>query len=135
MLKDIQPDRLTEHQQEDSQGATKDNDNKTDVNNNEIVSDDQEKLKSPFAVTSDNPPANSFKNKLSISWEGKIFHSLTDSKHSRVVSILIDKKYNCKIKETKPDDDGRIILINIIINNSEFDIYSPTKSYKTYDNL
>ena len=73
----------------------------------------------------------SFKKKFSKCWDGKLYHSVTvtESKHSRGVCILVDKDCNCEIYNTKSDNEGRIILISALINNSKFDIisiYNPT---------
>ena len=59
-------------------------------------------------------------------WPGQIFHSFTDSKHSRGVCILINKGLNAKIESIYTDNLGRKILINIKLNE---DIYTVVNIY------
>ena len=50
-------------------------------------------------------------------WGGKIFHCLSDSVHSRGVTILIRKGLDCEVKNVFKSNDGRKIMINIEIQN------------------
>ena len=52
--------------------------------------------------------------------ESKMFHSHTDSPYSRGVSALINKNLECDIVSSKSDNDGRIVLVNLVINNNEY---------------
>ena len=50
--------------------------------------------------------------------------------HSSGVAILLDKKYDYIIREVKKDTKGRLLLVNIEINNENFiliNVYAPTK--------
>lgn len=61
-------------------------------------------------------------------WKGDSFHSLSESSHSRGVSILLNKTLNYKILSSHSDKNGRIILINLELNNNEYtlvNIYAP----------
>jgi len=54
---------------------------------------------------------------LSASWPGCSVHAVTDSPHSRGVSVLFSKKYNVNIIDKHTSSDGRLLLINIELNN------------------
>ena len=65
---------------------------------------------------------------FSTGWRGKIFHSCTDSAHSRGVAILINKNLDCDIVSSKSDNGGRIVLVNVVINNIGYtlvNVYAP----------
>ena len=67
-------------------------------------------------------------DKFNRGWRGKMFHSHTDSPHSRGVSVLINKNLDCNIVSSKSDNDGRIVLVNLVINNNEYtlvNVYAP----------
>jgi exodeoxyribonuclease-3 len=48
-------------------------------------------------------------------WSGQVFHSLTDSCHSRGVCILIKKELAADILGVYRSDDGRRLLVNTSI--------------------
>ena len=69
-----------------------------------------------------------FSDKIKRGWNGKMIHSCSLSNHSKGVCILLAKDLPCKVISTHHDDDGRIILINIELNNVEYaicNIYCP----------
>ena len=60
----------------------------------------------------------------------KSFHAITDSNHSRGVSILISNKLDFNVHSTQDDNNGRILLVNIDIEGVKFtltNIYAPNK--------
>ena len=63
-----------------------------------------------------------FTDKIKRGWNGKMIHSCSLSNHSKGVCILLAKDLPCKVIGTHHDDDGRIILINIELNNVEYSI-------------
>ena len=61
-------------------------------------------------------------------WDGEIYHSITDSSHSRGICILFKKGIKCNILSEHSDDSGRLLLINIEIDGNEYtlcNIYCP----------
>jgi exonuclease III len=67
-------------------------------------------------------------NAFNRDWEGSAFHSLSDSCHSRGVSILIRKGLDFKILNCSKSDDGRKVLLNIEIDGKIFcrvSVYAP----------
>ena len=61
-------------------------------------------------------------------WKGHISHSYTNSAHSRGVAILFREGLACDIDSIFKDKEGRILLMNIRVNNIEYslcNIYSP----------
>ncbi len=63
-------------------------------------------------------------------WDIK--HTLTDSAHSRGVAIMFDTELNYKIRNIHRKNDGRVILINVSIEDRELtlcNIYAPNKPY------
>ena len=61
-------------------------------------------------------------------WKGKVFHSLSDSSHSRGVCILISEKLNFVVKNEHSSIDGRRLLINGSLENEDVSlscIYAP----------
>ena len=46
-------------------------------------------------------------------WKGKMINCVTDSCHSRGVTILISHKIDCKIINLHVSEDGRKLLVNI----------------------
>jgi len=61
-------------------------------------------------------------------WSGDIFHSLSNSSHSRGVAILLGKNMTYKVHSSHNDDFGRMLLLNIEINNKLYtivNIYAP----------
>ncbi len=66
---------------------------------------------------------------LSAEWEGPSFHSVSQSSHSKGVSILINDKFTHEIIDTHTCQDGRKILINLTHNTNIYtiaNIYAPT---------
>lgn len=57
-------------------------------------------------------------------WHGLIFHSLSDSNHSRGVCILIKKELNVDIINVHRSDDGRRLMVNIAIKGENFCLVS-----------
>ena len=73
----------------------------------------------------------SFVKRFARPWSGKVYHSLTDSNHSRGVCVLISKNCSCKISDVECDKDGRKVIINIKVNNVDYNlvsIYCPSKN-------
>ena len=67
-------------------------------------------------------------DKFKRGWKEEILHSYSNSTHSRGVSILFNGKLDYTVLTSHTDNDGRLILVNLKINNSEFtlvDIYAP----------
>ena len=70
-------------------------------------------------------------------WKGDMLHSYSDSTHSRGVSILFNRKLDYTVLSSTlfytvlsshTDKDGRMILVNLTLNNDEFtlvNIYAP----------
>ena len=57
-----------------------------------------------------------------------MLHSCSDSAHSRGVSILFNRKVDYTVLSSHTDKDGRMILVNLKLNNDEFtlvNIYAP----------
>ena len=50
-------------------------------------------------------------------WEGLVYHSVSDSTHSRGVSILFRKGLEFKVLNNHKSDDGRKVMVNIEIEN------------------
>ena len=69
-----------------------------------------------------------FKETFNNLWKGKIFHSFTDSSHSRGVCIMIKENLNIEIVNVHSSDDGRILLLNVKLFDDMFclvNIYAP----------
>ena len=61
-------------------------------------------------------------------WNGTILNSYSNSQHSRGVSILISKQFQCKVISTHRDKDGRLLLVNLEYKNNIYsfcNIYCP----------
>ena len=72
---------------------------------------------------------DSFKRKFCKQWKGKIFHSLSESKHARGVCTLVNDKLQLKVISNQSDKEGRKVLINVLINDQVYtmvNIYCPT---------
>ena len=54
-----------------------------------------------------------FKRKFNFHWRGEVYHSSTDSKHARGVSILISDLFKGKVINSCNDNVGRKLLLNI----------------------
>ena len=62
------------------------------------------------------------------SWNGQVLLSLSESSHSRGVAILFRENIKHKILSKYSSDDGRILLVNVQINNtilSCVSVYAP----------
>ena len=53
-------------------------------------------------------------------WNGKIVHNLSDSPHSRGVSILFKNGIDITIENEHRSEDGRILLINITYQEKHY---------------
>ena len=66
-------------------------------------------------------------------WKGKAFHSLSDSHHSRGVSILFSDDFSCNVVSTHNDDNGRVLLVNFEHENIDYsvcNVYCPNEINK-----
>ena len=71
--------------------------------------------------------------KFNADWEGLAFHSVSSSKHSKGVCILLRKELNINIINTIKDSDGRGIIMNADIDNnmhSLVSVYCPNDDSK-----
>lgn len=69
-------------------------------------------------------------------WNGKIFHSLSDSSHSIGVSILFRRNLSVEILNVKISIDGRKILMNVEFDSKMYtivNIYAPNDINKRFD--
>ena len=57
-------------------------------------------------------------------WEGTVYHSLSNSTHSRGVSILLNPKLSVQIIDIKRDNDGRKIMLNIELGDEKYTVIS-----------
>ena len=63
-------------------------------------------------------------------WQGRIIHSFTNSHHSRGVAILLREGLQHEIISEFRDNEGRMILINLKIDNIDYsicNIYAPNE--------
>jgi len=70
------------------------------------------------------------KTQINKNWNGEVIHSVSRSSHSKGVCILLSNNLNYDIISTHSDDDGRIVLVNLKIHDSEYtfvNIYAPNK--------
>ena len=61
-------------------------------------------------------------------WSGEIFHSFSNSKHSRGVCIMLSKNFSYNVLSVHSDTNGRLILLNIEIKDKAFtivNVYAP----------
>ena len=63
-----------------------------------------------------------FVNQFNRHWDGPVFHSCSDSNHSKGVAILINPKQNVTVIEKVCDEYGRKLLVKIKINDEIFNI-------------
>ena len=54
------------------------------------------------------------------SWKSISFFANSDSKHSRGVAVLLQENFDGKVVNSYSSKDGRILLINIEINENVF---------------
>ena len=52
-----------------------------------------------------------------IEWSGSAFHCITNSSHSRGVAILFSEKFKGQVLNSFSSNDGRILLLNVQIND------------------
>ena len=67
---------------------------------------------------------------VSQNWEGDIYHSLSNSCHSRGVAILLSKTFQYELLNQYQDNDGRKLLLNIKHNDQVYtivNIYAPNE--------
>ena len=57
-------------------------------------------------------------------WKGPIYHAYSDSCHSRGVCIIIDENVNCNIINSHRTEDGRRIMVNATIDDTDISIVS-----------
>ncbi len=65
-----------------------------------------------------------FKNEFKKGYDGLVYHGYTDSSHSRGVCIMIDKRVNCKVINVHKTDDGRRIMVNMSIDETDISLIS-----------
>ena len=61
-------------------------------------------------------------------WNGKIFHSISNSMHSRGVCTMISNSVNCKVLKSECDNEGRKLMIKLNVNDqilNIINIYAP----------
>ena len=69
-----------------------------------------------------------YENNYNARWFGKYVHNFSDSQHSRGTSILFRKQLDIKIINVHKSNDGRILLLNLIFEETNFsimNIYAP----------
>ena len=72
--------------------------------------------------------SSDFEGKFKKGWHGKIYHSFSNSHHSRGVCILFKNRLDYDIISSHTCNEGRILLINIVMHNKEYclvNIYAP----------
>ena len=67
---------------------------------------------------------NTFESKFSRLWNGKVYHSVSNSSHARGVCIMIKKECSCKVLNVTRDDAGRKVMVNIEIDNVPYSVVS-----------
>ena len=70
---------------------------------------------------------------ISYGWQGKIFHSLSDTASSRGVTILFGKYSSVKVLSKFNDKEGRLIMVNVEFEDqvlSLVSLYAPNKEKK-----
>ncbi len=67
-------------------------------------------------------------------WNGKIYHNLTKTPHSKGVSIMFSNHLDYKVNNIHKMEDSRVILINCTVENQDItlvNVYAPTdKGYR-----
>ena len=63
-----------------------------------------------------------FASEIKKGWNGELIHSYSNSEHSRGVCILFRKNLQYKILSTHCDKDGRLLLVNIKLNDVKYSI-------------
>jgi exonuclease III len=65
-------------------------------------------------------------------WKGDVFHSVSNSSHSRGVCILLSSNLTYNIISSHTDNEGRMVLVNLEIDGNEYtlvNIYAPNKVF------
>ena len=57
-------------------------------------------------------------------WKGTIFHSFSNSNHSKGVCILISENVTCKVINVHRDNEGRKVLVNVKIHDEYYSLVS-----------
>ena len=65
-----------------------------------------------------------FSEMFNRNWDGDVFHSFASSSHCKGVCILINLKCEYKVLNIHKDDDGRKLLLNIMIDDKMYTIIS-----------
>ncbi len=63
-----------------------------------------------------------FETEYSNGWNGEVFHSFSDSPHCKGVCVMFSKRLNYEVLDTHTDNEGRIIVVNVRINNVIYSI-------------
>ena len=61
-------------------------------------------------------------------WPGDMFHSFTNSSHSRGVCIMLNKCVDYNVLSVHADTKGRLVLLNLEVNGKELtivNVYAP----------
>ena len=77
-----------------------------------------------------------YEEKYNFDWKGNSFHAFSDSVHSRGVSILIKNGLDLKILNVNKSNDGRKIIMNIVLNDRTFtivNVYAPNDTQNRID--
>ena len=61
-----------------------------------------------------------FVNEFNRLWDGQVFHSCSNTSHSKGVAMLINTKQNLTIIEKVSDEYGRKMLVKMKINDEIF---------------
>ena len=67
-------------------------------------------------------------NRFNLDWKGKMFHSVSNSKHSRGVAIALSKYFECNVVKCNTDNKGRAINVNIECQGEDIalvNLYAP----------
>jgi len=73
----------------------------------------------------------SFVTKFNKNWSGEVFHSVSDSEHSRGVCIMLRKGLKCKIIDHHNCNEGRFIMVNMEVDGiglSIANVYAPNNT-------
>ena len=71
-----------------------------------------------------------FTDEFKRGWNGQVFHSCSNSSHSRGVAILLREGLQSEVISVHNCDKGRLLLLNIKVNNKEIcivNVYAPNK--------
>ena len=68
-------------------------------------------------------------DKVKHEWDGTSYHCLTNSAHTKGVSIFIKKSFSGKVHNVHKDNTGRMLLLNVEYNGhfiSVINLYAPS---------